>query len=109
MSRPRRPTNKRVMQMNSVKEKLGKLFSGVSSILAKRKQQAIASYESFVVAVADGRDIKLEALADALELAGKSDEDFAADVDLVLKRREWKALADSEAKWREEYDRLAKK
>lgn len=94
--------------MTTVREKVQNLFSRVSSVIDDRKQKRSATYQSFVVDVANGKDVRPEALAEAIESAGKSVEQFQSDVDLVLKRREWKAMCDSEPQLRAEYDRLSK-
>ncbi len=91
-----------------ITDKLQKLFSKASAVMAGRRQERRSTLESFVVDAADGRDIDTEELADLLESLGMSLTDFQSGVELVLQRRQWSETHSREPHWRAENDRLAK-
>lgn len=72
--------------------------------LAQRRESAAADYHANVVAVADGRDFDPGLAIEALMLSGKSEEDFIADIEMILQRRAW--LRDYQA-WRDAAPRVS--
>lgn len=83
-----------------------KVFSSVSTVLQQRKQARAESYLTFVVQIADGNEPDLDALADMLDSVGKSANDLASDVELILNRRKWKAQLDRQPYWENERSRI---
>lgn len=69
------------------------LIEQVKAFTAKKQAAAIAGYDEVVRAAADGRKADPAQIADALERAGRSADQFAADVNRLVQHSAWAAEA----------------
>lgn len=70
------------------------LIESITDKLRRRNQQRWETFDALVKATADGETIDPDDAADVLEATGKTPDELDAAVELLRKRREWRATLD---------------